>query len=115
MDPAIRGESPASGQSLVSYRWYSHHRGFPAALSARRIQACTLADSNNPLSSRLDLPVHGPRIRAETSRVLPRLALPVRWLELVVREDSRPRVTATGSSSTRHSRLEYSTLVAECV
>jgi len=76
MDRAVRKESPASGEQVSSHIRNSDDRDLARALCREHLCASALTLRRRTLPLRLDTPIPGPRLRAQSSRILLRLALP---------------------------------------
>src|SRR5687768_12327565 len=98
MGAAVRGQPPAPGEPLLSYRGHPADRAFAAALRRRDLPGRILAGSSRDVRARLGAPVPGARLRRKAARILPRLALPPRRAAVVDRQDPRPRLSGSGAT-----------------
>ena len=92
VDCEVSTEPPASGQSPLSHLRHSHNPSVAGRICGRVSLSPSLVGCARSLRSRMAASVHRTRIRRETSGVLPRLALSIRWCSLVVGEDQRQGV-----------------------
>jgi hypothetical protein len=89
MDSAVCKESPASGEQVSSHVRNSDDRDLARALCGEHLRASALTLRRGTLPLRLDIPIRRTRLRTQSTRILPRLALPPHRNPLVVGKDAR--------------------------
>ena len=89
MDRAVLQQPSEFGEPNLPHGWHSANHPFITLAASRRFCRRLLANSSLALRYWLDVSVRRARIRRQASGVLPRLAIPVSWREMVAGEGER--------------------------